>query len=279
MTTAMAANMNSLRFNLYAASVLAPGFASLAQLRAVCRGDKPYDYEPLRLPSPAMLPSHERRRASQVVRLVLACVAQALQDSPFPPDALRSVFATDEGTGEVCQQMLEAVTTTRQISPLLFPNSVHNAPSGYFSIAWRNRQPATLVSLGLESFASGLVCAVTEAAASRQPVLLVVYDPAMTTPLNELLAVREATACAWVISSGMPNVAAPHWGSFTMELGPAGAQSPSPLPPWFPESLAAQCSAHGLAALGLLEASDDTVYRLSFGAQMLSLRCCAGESA
>ena len=176
--------MSRFRFDFHAAAVLAPGLVSLADLRAVCRGERPYVHEPLQLPSPAMLPAHERRRASQVVRLVLACIAQALHESPFPVETLRAVFATDEGTGEVCQQMLEAVATTRQISPLLFPNSVHNAPSGYFSIAWRNREPATLVSLGVESFASGLLCAVIEAAASRQPVLLVVYDPAMTPPLT-----------------------------------------------------------------------------------------------
>jgi hypothetical protein len=41
-----------------------------------------------------------------------------LHDSPFPAETLRSVFATDEGTGEVCQQMLEALATTRQVSPL-----------------------------------------------------------------------------------------------------------------------------------------------------------------
>jgi hypothetical protein len=85
---------------------------------------------------------------------------------------LRSVFATDEGTGEVCQQMLEALATTRQLSPLLFTNSVHNAPSGYFSIAGATSSRPPWSASGLESFACGLLCAVTDAIASRQPVLL-----------------------------------------------------------------------------------------------------------
>ena len=271
--------MSRLAFNLHAAGVLAPGLASLAQLRSVCRGATLYAAQPLQLPTPSMLPNHERRRASQVVRLVLACIAQALETSPFPADSLRSVFATDEGTGEVCQQMLETLATTRQVSPLLFPNSVHNAPSGYFSIAWRNRQSATVISMGLESFASGLLCAVTEASAARQPVLLVVYDPAMTSPLNELLPVNDATATAWVISCGQPDEAVPRLGSFALTLAPAGIQAPSPLPPWLPAAWSGHSSARALTALGLLEAGPEAECRLSLGAQLLTLRRSVGAYA
>ncbi|MEZ0307141.1 MAG: beta-ketoacyl synthase chain length factor [Ramlibacter sp.] len=264
-----------MNFNLHAAGVLAPGLASLADLRAACDGSRPLVPAPLQVPSPAMLPAHERRRASQVVRLVLACVAQALETSPFAPETLRSVFATDEGTGEVCHQMLEAVTTTRQVSPLVFPNSVHNAPSGYFSIAWRNREPATVVSLGLESFASGLLCAVTDAVATRQPVLLVVYDPAMTSPLNELLTVNEPIACAWILSAGEPGAQA--LASFSMELQAQGAL-PSALPSWLPQAWSAHSSARALAALGLLETADGEC-RFSLGSQVLALRRTDGTSA
>jgi hypothetical protein len=264
--------MTSLSFRLHAAGVLAPGLASLSELRAVSSGAAPYTSAPLKLPSSALLPAHERRRASQPVRLVLACIEQALEACTFPAKDMRSVFATDEGTGEVCQQMLDTLATTRQVSPLLFPNSVLNAPSGYFSIAWRNVQPATVVSLGLESFASGLLCAVTEAAAAARPVLLVVYDPGMTSPLSELLPVHEATASAWIISSGPVDEAAPVLCTFSLALGRAGTQSATPHPAWLPASWAAHSSARGLAALGLLEAEAGTPCRLSLGGQMLTLQ-------
>ena len=152
---------------------------------------------------------------------------------------------------------------------------MQNAPSGYFSIAWRNRQPATVVSLGLESFASGLLCAVTEAAACRQPVLLVVYDPAMTSPLDELLPIAQGTSTAWVISCGMPDATTPSLGAFTMSLEPAG-HAPSTFAPWLPASWAAHSSARALAALGLLEADAGTALRLTLGGQMLTLRRTAG---
>jgi len=226
---------------------------------------------PLVLPSPEMLPVNERRRASQVVRLTLACIDQALHSSPFPAETLRSVFATDEGTGEVCQQMLDVLVTTRQISPLLFANSVLNAPSGYFSIAWHNRLSATVVSMGLESFASGLLCAVTEAAATDQSVLFVAYDPAMTAPINELLPVAEPTATAWILSAGASREA-PLLQSFTLEFDESATVYATPPPRWFPQSWAAQSSARALAALCLLDAEPDAVCRLTLGGRMMCLQ-------
>ena len=262
----------SLNFHLHAAGVMAPGMTSLAQLRSICRNNQiPVSADALQLPSPEMLPANERRRASQVVRLTQACIQQALENCPFPVESLRSVFATDEGTGEVCQRVLEAVTTTRQVSPLIFSNSVQNAPSGYFSISWRNRQSSTVVSLGLESFASGLLCAVTEAIACAQPVLLVAYDPPMTTPMDELLSIREATATAWIISDGGSN-SPPALASFALRLELAGTHAPSAWPTWLPTRWAAHSSASALAALGLLEVSPETTYRMTFGAQLLCLK-------
>ncbi|MBG9388460.1 beta-ketoacyl synthase chain length factor [Caenimonas aquaedulcis] len=267
--------MKPLEFHLHAAGAVAPGIGSLAMLRAIASGAASYEAAPLQLPSPAMLPAQERRRASQAVRLVLACIDQALQGSPFAAQDLRSVFATDEGTGEVCQQMLETLATTRQVSPLLFSNSVVNAPSGYFSIAWRTRRPATVVSLGMESFASGLLCAVTEALADNEPVLLVVYDPAMTAPLNELLPIAQGTAAAWIVSGGTPRGDAPVLASFALSLEDAGAQPASPLPGWMPAAWAGHASARALAALSLMDAAAGAAGGYPLGGRTLRLQCMA----
>lgn len=264
--------MHGLTFDLHAAGVLAPGLGSLAELRAAALGDRPPESVTApALPSPEALPANERRRASQVVRLTLACIEQALQASPFPVDSLRSVFATDEGSGEVCQQMLEILATTRQISPLLFANSVLNAPSGYFSIARRNRQPSTVVSVGLESFAGGLLCAATEATATGQPLLLVSYDAAMTAPMDELLPISQPTAAAWIISARAPG-REPALATFELQFEEAGRSSPTPLPAWIPARWANQSSAHALAALGLLDAAGDAVYRGTLGGLVICLR-------
>jgi hypothetical protein len=256
--------------------VVAPGFGSLDDLRSACRGGVPPATDAtLSLPSPGSLPANERRRATQVVRLTLSCIEQALAASPFPADALRAVFATDEGTGEVCQQMLEALATTGQISPLLFANSVLNAPSGYFSIGFKNRRSATVVSAGLESFASGLLCAASDAATARQPVLLVAYDPAMTAPIDELLPITEPTATAWVLSvNAAPSL--PALATFALERAATDGAMASALPIWLPPRWAAHSSVRGLAALGLLEAEAAAVCHLKLGGMALALKRVQG---
>lgn len=264
--------MSKLRFDLHAAGVLAPGLASLADLRAACRAGLPVPTAAFALPMPAMLPPNECRRASEVARLALACIEQALQSSPFPVETLRSVFATDEGTGDVCKKMLESLATTRQLSPLLFTNSVHNAPSGYFSIASRNRLSAAVVSLGLESFACGLICAVSEATVLHQPVLLVSYDAAMSPPIDELLPITEPIATAWILSERSANAQLPALGAFELEVGPSSQGQGTPLPGWLPLNWRLHSSAQALAALGLLELDCTAVQRLTMGDTLLSLR-------
>jgi len=88
-----------LRFELYSAGVLAPGVSSLTELLTLFRTGKCSVLEPPALPIPKTLPANERRRASQAVRLVLACAEQAMLTSPYTPDQLRCVFTSDEGSG------------------------------------------------------------------------------------------------------------------------------------------------------------------------------------
>lgn len=264
--------MGSLQFDLHSVGVHAPGLCSLGELLAACRSGRPPDTDAvLALPAPAVLPPNERRRASQVVRLTLAAIEQALQGSPFPAESLRSVFATDEGTGEVCQQLMETVAMTRQVSPLLFPNSVHNAPSGHFALAYRNRQPSTVASLGLESFASGLLCAASEASTTGEPVLFVAYDPAMTPPIDEVLPVTQPSATAWILCDHGLAEGRGALCSLRMELGPTEGEQPTALPPWVPAQWASNSSARALVALGLLDARLGSVQRLALGSQMLRL--------
>ena len=109
------------------------------------------------------------------------------------------------------------------------------------------------MSLGQESFASGLLCAASEACTSGQPVLFIAYDPAMTQPLLELLPVVQATASAWIIASGDAPAGATALASFELSLQPSSPQVPAALPDWLPAAWAANSSALGLVALALLD--------------------------
>ncbi|MEO5771501.1 MAG: beta-ketoacyl synthase chain length factor [Burkholderiaceae bacterium] len=251
--------------------------SSLDDLLALRRNGPGADACALPLPSPQALPANERRRASQVVRLTLACAEQALQGSPFPVDQLRLVFASDEGTGEVCQQMLEALAVGRELSPLVFHNSVHNAPSGYFCIGHQNRQSALSVSLGKESFASGLLCAAAEAQTTGQPVIFLAYDAPMPPPLHCLLPIDQASATAWIIAAtaARSNGRMP-LASFALDLREATPGSVDALPSWLPASWAGNSSAPGFVALTLLDDSTGA-YGLCLGTQCLRLERRSGD--
>jgi len=258
-----------LRFDLYAAGVIAPGVHSLDELLALRRGGPQHTGDGIELPSPKSLPANERRRASQVVRLTLACAEQALQASPFAVEQLRMVFASDEGTGEVCQQMLESLATTRAVSPLVFHNSVHNAPSGYFSIGHQNQQSAVSVSLGRESFASGLLCAVAEAQTSGQPVLFMSYDAPMPEPMLGVLPIAQATAAAWIIASGLPPACGrPPLASFGVGLCDAIAHADEAPPAWLPTGWSDNSSAQAFRVLAMLDGSDASC-EMPLGSQRL----------
>lgn len=261
--------MSSLSFNLHAVGLLAPGLSSLSDFREICTDQKKINItDSLLLPAPPALPSNERRRSSRSVRLTLSCVEQlVMQGYPLLGD-LRSIFATDDGVGEINQQMFEVLATTRQISPLVFPNSVHSAVAGYFSIAYQNQKPATHISRGVESFAAGLLCAVTDAIIFSESVLFVCFDPAMTEPMSEVLPITQPTASAWLISSG--DSSDPVVARFTLTLE-SDNYFGSPLPAWLPQEWAHNSTAYGYAALSLIEQPPDAFYRLQYGVQTLKL--------
>jgi hypothetical protein len=257
------------RFHLHAAAVLAPGLPNLPSLLHAARLSKPVDPNaPFSLPIPQRLPPNERRRSSLGIRLALTCLTQIETQSPFPLSALRSVFATSDSTGEVSQKMFETLATTREVSPVTFTHSVHNAAAGYFSIAYQNTRSSSVVSQGRESFTAGLLCALIDALTLDEPILLVCFDPAMTGPMLEQLPLRYPAACAWVISAGTPR--APTLASFLLvEDAAAGAADPSPA--WIPSCWTENSAALGFAALGLLSSPAPAKLNLSLGSRTLSL--------
>ena len=106
------------------------------------------------------------------------------RDSGRPAGEIASVFAsTDvdaENTHQICLALNEAEPN---LSPTRFHNSVQNAVSGYWTILTGSRAPTSMVMGGDEILALGLLEAMSQAAASARPVLLVVFDVPMPAPL------------------------------------------------------------------------------------------------
>jgi hypothetical protein len=136
------------------------------------------------------------------------------------------------------------------------------------------------VSLGRESFASGMLCAASEACTSAQPVLFLSYDPPMTEPLLSLLPVAAATASAWVIASSAVKTDAAPLASFELGLHPGAMPAEPTLPGWLPAAWVANSSAQGLVALALIDDPEPQPAReFALGAQTLRLTRIATAAA
>lgn len=234
-----------MRAHIEAIGVLAPGITGWEQARAIVAGESALVPAPFTLPSPQCLPAAERRRSSATARLAIAAAEQALAGSSFAAAGMTMVFAAAEASGEITHQLCEVLAGTREVSPTLFHNSVHNAPQGYFSIAMGAKLSGTSVCRGEWTFATGLAYAALQAQSDARPVLLVGYDSPMPPPLRDPMPIVESTAIALVLT---PEPGARTMASCEMIVveGSAGASWPA----WMPPAWRANPSARAFTLLG-----------------------------
>jgi len=163
-----------MRVFLGGVGIIAPGLENWQVAAPVLRGDGAYREAPLPKLVAAELPPAERRRATAVTKLALDVAMQAGGDRVAEA---ATVFASSGGeVGVIDQIFRELATPAPQISPTLFHNSVHNAASGYWSIATGSRHAAMSLSVYDDTFAAGFLEAAVQATVDRSPVLLICYD-------------------------------------------------------------------------------------------------------
>lgn len=163
----------------------APGLLGWGASRAILANDQPYAMSPVDLPPSPLLPPNERRRSVATVRLALLVGAEAFANAQRDPAVTATVFASSGGDGETIHHICEALASADpEVSPTRFHNSLHNAPSGYWSIATKSRAPSTSLSAFDASFAAGLIDAVAQVSVEGQAVALVAYDLPYPEPLH-----------------------------------------------------------------------------------------------
>jgi Beta-ketoacyl synthase, N-terminal domain len=236
-----------MRIAIEAVGVLAPGFPDWADAQAVLAGRQPFATAPLASCSPVSLPPAERRRSSPTVRLAIAAAEQALQRTALSPQAMALVFSSPEAAGVITHQLCEVLAGSREISPTQFHNSVHNAPSGYYSIAMNAKLCTTSVCRGPWSFAAGLLVAAVQAHSDGVPVLYVCYDSPLPAPLSEVMPIVESTAIALVLSPQPSAAALASW-----EVDVASREGDVAWPGWMPDAWRANATARGFDALATL---------------------------
>jgi hypothetical protein len=252
-----------MRVHVEAVGVLAPGFPDWPAAQAVLAGAATFHAAPLASPAPHSLAGAERRRSSPAVRLAMAAAEQAMRRTGRTPQDMVMVFSSREGCGEITHQLCEVLTGGREVSPTQFHNSVHNAPSGYYSIATGAKLAADSVCHGPWSFAAGLLDAAVRVQTDGAAVLYVCHDSPMPSPLFDAMPIAESTAIALVLApaAGLSTLA-------TWEIALAAHDAPAPWPDWMPATWHANASARGFAALALLADPAQRITMLPLSAEL-----------
>jgi hypothetical protein len=181
--------------------ILGPGLRNWHGAAAVLSDRAPYEPAATVVSPPAILPAAERRRTGRVVQLAVGVAVEATTHAAADPAQLPSVFASSGGDGQNCHAICVALAAEgREMSPIRFSNSVHNAAAGYWSIATAAMTASTVLNAFDGSFAAGMLEAVAQVAVSGRPVLLVAYDCEYPEPLHSKRPLPDAFAIGLVLA-------------------------------------------------------------------------------
>jgi hypothetical protein len=190
-----------MRLFIEGVGVLGPGLVGWPAARPVLAGEARYEPMAFRPPPVALLPPAERRRAGTTVKLAIAAGIEALAHAGRDPAEMAMVFAASGGDGETVHETLSVLATAqREVSPTRFHNSVHNAPSGYWSVATGSRAPSTSLCAFDDSFAAGMLEAAAQATVQECPVTLIAYDVPYPEPLHAVRPIVAAFSMALVLA-------------------------------------------------------------------------------
>ncbi len=211
--------MSALRVFVDGIGLLGPGFDSWEQACPVLKGEVAAQPARTRVPAPQTLPAAERRRAGLAVKASLAVGLEALQAGGASAATMATVFTSSSGDGANCHDICSALASAeRVISPTRFHNSVHNAPSGYWSISSGARAASSVLCAHDGSFAAGLLEAMAQVVVEGRPVLLVSYDTDYPEPLYGVRPTLDTMGLALLL---VPNAGTRSLASLTLDAAAA----------------------------------------------------------
>jgi hypothetical protein len=218
--------MTQLSAYIQGVGLLGPGLDDWQAAAQALAGTAPYAQRATVLPAPSALPPAERRRTGTVVRLALAIGFEATSRAGVSASELPTVFSSSSSDGPNCHEIcLTLASGDRQLSPTRFHNSVHNAASGYWSIA-ANSTPASSVLCAFDaSFGAGLLEALTQVVVDRTAVLLVAYDSGYPEPMRTVRPIPDAFGVAMVLAPVAAPTAPSSAPIITATLTDAAAES------------------------------------------------------
>ncbi len=209
--------------------VFGPGLAGWPAAQAVFSGAAKYERTDSAPPLPDLLPAAERRRATPPTRIALTAAHEALLHSGVDAENVPAVFSSSSGNPEIIHDLCTMLAAgDYQISPTRFHNSVHNAASGYYSIAVGSHRAVTTLCAFDGSGPAALLEAAVQATTSEAPVLMVCYDLPYPSPLWEARQTFDNWAVALVVAP--PSSAGARAQIELADVGPAATDSTLPDP-------------------------------------------------
>lgn len=143
------------------------------------------EWQESNLLKPEMIPPRERRRAPQSVKMAVEVLDQACNSAGIDPGDAAVVFSSALGDMAITDYMCRILAShPRLVSPTKFHNSVHNATTGYWSIASHSHAPTNAVSAHEYTAPMAFLEAACQAAEDDMPVLLVTQEMAAPDALR-----------------------------------------------------------------------------------------------
>jgi hypothetical protein len=193
--------LSALQIHVDGIGLFGPGLFGWAQSCDVLTGKAALTLAPAQLPPVEALPPAERRRVGVPIKLSMAIGFEAARNANADPSQLSTVFSSTGGDCDNCHNILETLASAdRAVSPTRFHNSVHNAPSGYWSIATACMEPSTSLCAYDATFAAALLEAATQANFTGKSCLLLAYDTAYPEPLYALRPIPHVLGIAMVLN-------------------------------------------------------------------------------
>ena len=181
--------------------VYGPGLADWEAARAVFSGAAAYVHADNAAPPSGLLPAAERRRATPSTRIALTAAQQALTHAGLDAKTVPAVFGSSSGNPDIIHDICEMLAAgDYQISPTKFHNSVHNAASGYYSIAVASHSAVTSLCAFDGTATAALLETAVQAIAAHSPVLMVCYDLPYPFPLSDARPTVDAWSLALVLA-------------------------------------------------------------------------------
>ena len=184
---------------------LGPGFCDWPSLRDLMKRNSGCVSTPPQtsIPNPKIIPTRERRRAPALVRMAIEVATQACEHANISPEETACVFGSSMGDSEITDYMCTSFSTDSQVvSPTKFHNSVHNAATGYWSIATGCRQSLNSMSAFDLTTSVALLEAMIFCNSEQRPILMVLFDIVPPDKIRHIMPITDSFAAALVLSPG-----------------------------------------------------------------------------